>query len=66
MSSREGRIVMSKILGASGIFGMSYSNSNTHQTAFREGQRSVGRIMLDWIKRADKQMYVKMLQEEEE
>jgi hypothetical protein len=49
MCQPEGRRLISRILGLSGVFRLSYEKGDTHETAFREGQRNIGNILFSDI-----------------
>lgn len=50
MSDKRGRRIMFGLLGDCGIYRQSYIPSDTHGTAFREGVRSVGLMLVDHLR----------------
>lgn len=53
MRSREGERVLRRILGATRLYGLSYTRGDSHETAFREGMRRVGLWLLSEMGEAD-------------
>lgn len=52
MSDKRGRRFMWRLLGGLGIYQQSYTPGDTHASAFREGQRSVGLLLIDRLHQA--------------
>jgi hypothetical protein len=66
LSSRAGRNVVWRWLAECGVFRMSYDGENTHRTAFREGQRSIGNFVLADIEECDPEILTRLRAEERE
>ena len=41
-ASPDGRQVLADLLARTGVYSVTFVTDNTHETAFKEGQRSVG------------------------
>lgn len=52
MSDKRGRRFMWRLLGGLGVYRQSFDPSSTHNTAFLEGQRSVGLLLIDRLHQA--------------
>jgi hypothetical protein len=52
LSSKEGRLVLWELLCRSGVFRSSFSQ-DSHQTAFHEGERNIGLVLLAQVNEAN-------------
>lgn len=65
LNTPSGRFVLARLLRESGVDGTSYrSDMDAHYTSFREGQRSMGRFLTDWMIRVNLDGYLKLWKEE--
>lgn len=65
LNTPSGRFVLARLLRESGVGGTSYrSDMDTHHTSYREGQRSMGRFLTDWMIRVNLDGYLKLWKEE--
>lgn len=63
MSTAEGRRFVKRILDAAGVYQTSFVRGESDATAFNEGRRNVGLLILAAIDSADPQSYDLMMQE---
>ena len=59
--TREGQAVLEHLLRACGAFSATYVQGDTHQTAFREGQRNVALSIVRLIERDDVRLAAEMM-----
>ncbi|KKN72128.1 hypothetical protein LCGC14_0414140 [marine sediment metagenome] len=65
LNSESGRRVLARILKECDVEGTSYRDgSDSHWTAYREGQRSVGRVLRKWMVKTSDVGYLKVIQRE--
>ena len=41
-ASNDGKVVLNDLMARTSVYGVTFTPDNTHETAFKEGQRSVG------------------------
>ena len=63
MSTKRGRRFMWEFLSRCGVFQMSYTKGDTHETAFREGMRSIGNRYLVELNTSCNDLYETMQKE---
>lgn len=66
MESKTGRRFFFALLSSHGIYELSYTRGDTHETAFREGMRNIGNKLLADCQAASIELYAKMIEENKE
>lgn len=64
MSRKQGRRIVWRLLDLAGVFRLSYAGEATHATAFAEGSRQIGNVLLADIHRLCPQRYQDMVTEQ--
>lgn len=64
MSRKQGRRIVWRLLDLAGVFRLSYAGEATHATAFAEGGRQIGNVLLADIHRLCPQRYQDMVTEQ--
>jgi hypothetical protein len=64
MSTEPGRRIVWRLLDLAGVFRLSYAGEATHATAFAEGSRQIGNVLLADIHRLCPARYHEMVTEQ--
>lgn len=64
MSRKQGRRIVWRLLDLAGVYRLSYAGEATHATAFAEGSRQIGNVLLADIHRLCPQRYQEMVMEQ--
>jgi hypothetical protein len=64
MSKKQGRRIVWRLLDLAGVFRLSYAGEATHATAFAEGGRQIGNVLLADIHRLCPARYHEMVTEQ--
>jgi len=48
-ASGDGQVVLNDLMARTSVYGVTFTPENTHETAFKEGQRSVGLFLRNMI-----------------
>lgn len=64
MSRKQGRRIVWRLLDLAGVFRLSYAGEATHATAFAEGGRQIGNVLLADIHRLCPNRYQEMITEQ--
>lgn len=63
MATAHGRRVLQSLLALTNVQGVDFTADERRDT-FNLGRRSIGVYLTDWMKEADFDLYIKMLEEE--
>ena len=64
MAHKQGRRIVWRLLGRTGLFQSSYRGDGDSQTVFREGVRSIGLLLLADVNEVCPERYLEMLMEQ--
>jgi hypothetical protein len=64
MSTQQGRRIMWRLLSLAGVYRISFSGENTHQTAFAEGARNIGLVFMNDLQTLCPERYSQMISEQ--